>query len=35
MNGWVWLFFFLGIDAGILIGFILTICVQKYFDGRK
>lgn len=35
MNGWVWLFFFLGIDLGMLIGFALTVCLWNYFDRRK
>ena len=35
MNELVWLFFFLGIDVGMLIGFLLTVCLFGHSDRKK
>ena len=35
MNELVWLFFFLGIDVGMLIGFLLTVCLWERCDRKK
>ena len=35
MNEIVWLFFVLGIDVGMLIGFLLTAFLWEYFDRRN
>lgn len=35
MNELVWLFFFLGIDVGMLIGFLLTVFLWERYDRKK
>lgn len=35
MNEWIWLFFLLGIIAGMLIGFILTMYLWERSDRKK
>lgn len=35
MNELVGLFFALGIDVGMLIGFILTVCLWEYSERRN
>lgn len=35
MNELVWLFFFLGIDVGMLIGFLLTAFLWEHSDRKK